>query len=694
MKLKCRIHFSVLSLCLLCTGTSADHQTRWKVTAGEEWLPLEFKRETVKGSILDFSFLQDAPAGKYGFVRVSPAGTFSFENAPQKRIRFYGVNLCFSANFLTRDEVDKLAETLVRCGYNAIRIHHHDTEMLDRDSADSITLDREKLDALDYLVFRMKKSGIYVTTDLYTNREFRPGDHVAEAPAGGRHMKALLPISSTVFENWKTFVRRWMSHRNPYTGLTWAEEPALFCINLVNEDPLWNIWQSNKTAAELYRKHFETWKKEHGHPNAAAARADRRFRQFLQELQEKRYLQMKSFLRNELGMRTLITGLNLSADIPLALSRARIFDLTDIHGYYDPPDFAGKKWSLPYRFKQTSAISEFASVPRWMLGARVFGQPMIVTEFNYCAPNRWRAEAGPLIGGYAALQDWDGLFRFAWSHGSAAIRHPSGSIYGFDAVNDPLAQLSDKIAILLFRRGDVSPAKQKIAWNVNNNFFDGSGMVFFPRTFGLLGLFAQVGTSLNENPPDGAEVITGASANKPGNMKSRSVRRFWERLQKEATAISDTDEIRLNPSRRQFSVCTPCAESLTLDGGDLDGNNLHVKNAIGFQTLALFSMDGKEIAESSRLLLIHLTDVLGSGAVFDTPDRKLLFWGGKQPLLVKRGKADVRVPTGPYRISALNADGAVLGCVTGQTDGAFFHFTVDTGLFPGGVTAYELRKEK
>lgn len=100
-----------------------------------------------------------------------------------------------------------------------------------------------------------------------------------------------------------------------------------------------------------------------------------------------------------------------------------------------------------------------------MMPTRIFGKPFTVTEFNFCNPNRFRAEGGPLMGAYAALQNWGGLWRFCWSHSDAGIiRNPGQN--SFDASNDPMQQLSDRIILALFLRGDLAPSKTKISYPV------------------------------------------------------------------------------------------------------------------------------------------------------------------------------------------------------------------------------------
>lgn len=664
-----------------------------KITPGKDWIPLQFKQETVKGSALDFSFLQDAPAGKYGFIQAAPNGELIYENAPDKTIRLYGPNLCFSANFLDKPTVDKLAETFVRLGYNMVRIHHHDSAMLDPKAADSLTLDPDKLDKLDYLFHRMKESGIYLVTDFYTNRIFKPGDNIPECNFYNQaQMKMLAPISKAALDNWKEFTRRWMTHKNPYTGLAWNEDPALFSVNLINEDVLPFKWNLSPKAAQLYIKRFEQWKKENNCPNAQANEGDRYFRKFLQELQKKCLDEQLRYVREDLKMRTMLTSLNYTSLVPLALMRNE-FDLVDNHIYFDHPTSLEKPWTAPFKYTQNCAIEQYAQVPRAMMPSRIFGKPFIVTEFNYCFPNRYRAESGPLIGAYSALQNWNGLGRFAWSHGAGKIINPNSPVEGFDTVNDPLAQLSDRIAIMMFRRRDVNPGKQKFSWNVTDDFFEKSDSFEFPQNFQRLGLISQIGSTINGKILENESILKEDNFKSPTRFINNHINTLWNNLLNSKTAVSDTGELRLDTANKTFTVATPRSESITLKSGDLQAGVLSVKKATCFQTVSAISLDDKPIAESSNLLIIHLTSLSNTEAHFGNGKLTVLKHRGKMPLLIYRGQIIVELNTEyPFNISALSADGTTLGKITGKMINGKFSFSADPGGFPGGVMAYHLTR--
>ena len=64
-------------------------------------------------------------------------------------------------------------------------------------------------------------------------------------------------------------------------------------------------------------------------------------------------------------------------------------------------------------------------------------------------------------------------------------------------------------------------------------------------------------------------------------------------------------------------------------------------------TIWASSLDGKSIAESSRILVTHLTDVQADGNVYADRDKKILLKWGSYPPVVRAGRAKVSLAVGP-----------------------------------------------
>ena len=106
------------------------------------------------------------------------------------------------------------------------------------------------------------------------------------------------------------------------------------------------------------------------------------------------------------------------------------------------------------------------------------------------------------------------------------------------------------------------------------------------------------------------------------------------------------------------------------------------------------AVDAKPLAESSRILLTHLTDVQNTGAQYaDDSLRVLLDWGGL-PHLMRRGKAEIRLETKGTKVYALRADGERYGEVPVRRDGKALSFTAEIARDPGSATyLYEIVAE-
>jgi len=100
------------------------------LTAGPDWIALKPELDIEPGSALDFSSLgfNDAPAGKHGRVIARPDGHFAFSDSPNVPRRFYGVNFCFGALYLSHAEVQRLSHPPLRARVDAGAASHNSTQ--------------------------------------------------------------------------------------------------------------------------------------------------------------------------------------------------------------------------------------------------------------------------------------------------------------------------------------------------------------------------------------------------------------------------------------------------------------------------------------------------------------------------------------------------------------------------------------
>lgn len=661
------------------------------ITEGSTWKKYEIPLHYRKGSPLDFSSRTHAPAGKFGRVIINPDGHFAFENAPGKRIRFFGTNICQRLVAPTHGEADALAERLSAEGYNSIRFHQFEKFIMDWSAGDTISFDKVNLDRFHYFYAKLREKGMYITTDVYATRPIRPGDGIAECRKtdDDGYRKVLQFFSDSAMANWKEYARRVFTMKNPYTGMSMAEDPAFFAVNLDNEAPLYAIWKSKPALLPLISGRYVQWLKEKNlyTPELAADRSEM-FQKFLAERQTVVMDEEKRFLREELGVKAIITNLNNVASPSLQPFRDTL-PLLDQHIYHDHPTFPMNNWQPPVAFNQSSDIAGYAGAMRGCMPVRIPGKPMIITEINYCYPNQFRSEMGALAGAYSALQDWDGLYRFCYEFRRANIFQPKAP-GSFSSFSDPVATLTERIIWFLFVRGDVMPAgNAPICYTWDSELYGER----FPAEFSRLGLIGRIGSVPAASKADGIvkvnTAIPGWRSGLPAEFRNAA-----DRFERKAPVTSLTGEITLDPVKVCLRVVSPRSEVLTFRDGSASGKFLRVKGANDFVTVSVHSLDGKPLPESRELLLFHLTDSLASGARFQSPARNLLLKDGVFPMLIARGKADVSLAVSGdgWLVDSLNADGSVLAPVGVRAEDGGIAFSVNTHGPRGTTMIYHIRK--
>lgn len=697
------------------------------IRAGDQWAPIEAGFEIAPGSALDFSHLglADGPAGKHGWLR-SVGGHFEFAEAPGKPVRFYGVNFCYDALYLEHAQCDRLADRLARTGYNSVRIHHYERGLVDPAAADSLTFHGDALDKLDYFVAAMKKRGLYVTTDLFVSRPVRAAEVVpgGKGLLGSYQYKMLVPLSDRALENFQEFARRLLTHVNPYTGLAWKDDPAIAMLSLVNEGMLLNtLGRMDDHTRSVWRVAFnrwllgtyddrgrlaEAWGKALG-PDQDPAQGTvplpptfgddapgRDLARFAAETQLEFFRRMKRFLREEVGYPALLTDMNGWTEIPQNQYPRSFFDYIDAHFYWDHPIFLRNGWQLPSRGWSGggSAVAARGSGPRERALNRLFELPFTITEYNYVGPNKCRAESGLLTGAFAALQDWSGVWRYAYaSHRrDAAILFEPLPLTYFDLMCDPLNQATERAVICLYLRGDAAPAQTRVAIRASRK-----ELLQSPRTNRLnvrlseLGWVTQIGMSVSDlagigEPPQlqlplakGASPQPAAAALLAADpLSTRAPKLALQALRDRKLLcadnatdmdrglfVSQTGQVRLDSRAALLTVNTPGTAGLfSQKPREAQAGPLRVELKDCGGAVWVSSLDHKRIERSRRLLLVHLTDLQNSGARFADRQRLVLEDWGHVPYLVRAGRAEISLATAEsrsLRVWALDTTGRRVG---------------------------------
>lgn len=665
-----------------------------------KYVPLPPVGRTVPGSILDLSPLLDAPAGKYGFVR-NVSGRFEFEKRQGVPVRFYGTNLCFDAQFMTKEETGQLLDDLARTGYNLIRLHHFDGILAHRDKGSSTRLNPEKLEQLDFLAAGAIQRGLYLTLDLFTLRKLEKGE-IPEFPNRVIYpdeFKGLAFLYDSVMKNFETFAANLLSHVNPYTGRAWKEEPAIVMIGLINEDTIFHVAKQG-WVGKLYRERFRQWKAEHG----ISGNDEWQWRRFLGELYLRGYQRMTRFVRS-LGTRMLLTDSNFLSDPGTTLLRSS-GDMVDNHVYWIHPKFLGKSWGFPARVRTDSATRRFAGGVAELLPSRIYGKPFTVTEWNYVFPSPHTSEGAFLMGAYASLQQWSAICRFAYSHAASRIRKPEEQNF-FDMVTDPVRRLSERAGALFFSRGDVSAARECFAVYLTKDYLSRSNAALqYPVAAERLGLIGQVGSVVGGGVaalPKGTRGVftlesTGMRFDVPVFQRDGAGEELAHFLPSGNRFTSSTGELTLDCDAGSFLVKTPRSEGFVLpESRQLKGVFAAVNNLDAFASILVASMDGKPLPESCRILILHLTEVKNSGMWFSDPELTVINNPGTLPLLVRRGRAELtlRLPPDSCCIYPVGFDGVRQGSplLLRQKDGNT-SVTLETVGKHGVTAAYELIRKK
>ncbi|MDP2911552.1 MAG: hypothetical protein Q8N76_04390 [Candidatus Omnitrophota bacterium] len=560
----------------------------------KEWFPFYIPWNYCEGSKLDMSFLLDAPAGKYGFLTARD-GHFYFSNG--KRMKFWGLNIHSSrACFPTRSQAEDIAKRLAQLGCNIVRLHFLDNPspdgIVDSSYDDSQHISESQMDRLDYFIYQLKQNGVYVCFDVLGlgARRFKSGDNVPEFDRIIRGASGISFFNERIIELSKKFAIDFLSHVNPYTGKSYLDEPAVAMMEMTNENTIF-LRQAQKHFPPYYEKEIDGfWKKWLGEKAREGMYKRGRWpedKEFLFELEDKYQREIYKYLRS-IGVKVPIGASNLPYD-NLTLAADSNMDFTDMHVYWDLCDKMDKIHNRPLiaqSYKNPSTIINTIAI------AKVRNKPLISTEWGSNWPNDWRSADILTTVSYAALNDWDGLFLYAYNGGWDLTWDglKKRLYYGTVIFNDPAKMGLFQTASLIFLRGDVRKSKnvRTVSYNINKLFKEDP---YQDRV--RLGGIPYVSRLEKEFYKD---------TNKSEGELSYPAMEFIENN----GLLSDTKELMSDYKKGIFVLKTPCAFFFSGFVGKekkCEHSGIKFNTDSEFATLALISLDRRDLVLSSRMLL-------------------------------------------------------------------------------------------
>ena len=626
---------------------------------------------------ISFVFENERPAGKHGFVHAD-GDVLRFEDGTAAR--FWGVNFNGGACFPDKNYAHQVTNRLAQAGCNIVRFHQLDAEWdtpnlfafsKGRRVTTTRKLDVVSLDRLDYLISCLKEAGIYCYLDMMTYRKFKEGDGVPFHEDLLDSGKPWSLIDPRMIELQKEYASQLWNHVNPYTGIAYKDDPVFVLTEITNECDLFLDSPQKKVDyveipyyVNMFRTMFRDWLEERGlsydWESCDLYAKDDVLYQFKIDVTKKYNREMREYLRS-IGVKIPITGSNWAHGPAFAKAHEEM-DFTDNHSY-----FYDWKWGNTERVCAHRSITSTPNVTA-LAGQRQPNKPFFISEWDMPWPNAFRAEGPIWYAAVGAFQNWSGFTIHTYAYTTQLdkmevlgkeLSAPVGGVpYRegiFSTWNDPAKFGLFYHSALMFRRGDVSPAKEKVAFRVT----DYKKLNYQAALSGVER--HQMAITFSDQLPEGFHSLIDDVDAVP--------------REKETLITSDTGELWRNLTRQIGAVDTPRTKivyGFIGKGGsaastqkrkpvfiDLDG--MSVDSRTDFGVVALSSLTDDPISCSENMLLTAIGRARNTGAQFDG-DKMLEV--GHAPILSEVVEADVKIRTdmGKHlKVWGVNAEGFYSG---------------------------------
>jgi hypothetical protein len=700
----------------------------------EGWYPFESTAAHEPGEIGMNDWLE-RPAGAHGRVRAD-GSRLVYNGRP---IQLWGVNLCFAAGAAPEKAIaDKRAAMYAKYGINSVRFHKFAdgagwAGILTKDS--TTAYDPDGLDRFDYQVAQLKQAGIYVKLSQhfgppkFGRKELAAYPWLKEfgEPGGDGKEHVAVPHSAIFYspdiqDIHIAQIVNLLNHRNAYTNQTYAADPVVWDIEIVNEqsvlfhtsmEPLKRSATLRKQIGERFAKWLRERYTDHaglvaawgegalgamtneggaadehldlanilplGNPwfwdpdNLHTSQAAKRQRlldtlEFLTSLQREFYSRYVEAVRKT-GYDGEISGSNWQAGRAYShfanLWTDAEIGTVDRHNYFGERKGPGGTVTYP---------SMLGSADGALLSSglqQVAGRPFMLSEWTHTVPNPHLVEGPALVGAYGmGLQGWDVSYAFQNRDDGGFAR----KIGSWSEVSSPAFLGVFPAVARQVHRGDVRPSEQVATLNVHP-----------PSLFkGKLGFGDETQQGYDDKSFESDAVPRRALAAVRVEValtdQPKPTTRFdLAPFQRDGMVVSSTGQLKWHeatPDRAGggggYVVIDTAGTQAVV--GFAAGEQVQTADAriapageYGAVSVTALSRDGA-IAGDRRLLITAIGRSRNTGVTFD--DTGKVKAGGDAPVLMEPVRAAIKLNrAGPTKLTLLDHDGKRTPKAQSVTDG-------------------------
>lgn len=667
----------------------------------------------------------DAPAGNRGRI-IRRGGDLMYAGEP---IRIWGINNTFADCAPDKALAEKRAAFYAKYGINSVRLHKYGEGSNWRGilSNSSFTeFEPESLDRMDYFIAQLKERGIFVKlSQSFGPPRLMPEDrnsvpYVEEFGTFEKGNGSIQVPHSSIFyspEIQSVHIRQMvhlLDHRNPYTGIRYADDPAIWDIEIINEQSILfytsaNGLKESPTLRRIAGMRFSAWLVEKygdedglvsawgrkalgsfdlagdeildektvlpiGNPyywNRQTLAGPENWRkqrhldtlEFLTMLQKEFY---ESFIEavRETGYDGEISGSNWQAGSSFSHFANLWTDATvgtiDRHNYFG--GMTRKRQGVEQAVNNNSMLAKAGTGMLSTGMQQVAARPFMLSEWIHVWPNEWGVEGPAIIGAYGlGLQGWDASYMFQ-NKDNGGFSEVLGS-HNWDVTTPQVMGIFPAVARQVLR-GDVRQSTERATLKVHaSSLFLGAGYDFIDQVD--QGYDDKVLQSDKVGPAALAvvkvetEFTTDPAPTIPFSMDARG---------RDGSIRSSTGQltwVEASPGNQQDGHITIKTDGTLAIVGFAAGESVandaaKLKLESGYAAVYLTALGANQtLATDHNLLLTAIARARNTGQAFDETGQQLLS-SGSDPVLMEPVRLRLTMLRGgKFTVTPLDHDGMV-----------------------------------